>query len=245
MRYALKLSYDGTNYHGWQVQPNAHSVQAEIEDKLSRFFNDKIQVVGCGRTDTGVHAKEYVLHFDYSEVIDTEIIAFKLNVFFDQSIVIHKIKLVSNSFHARFDAINRTYKYFVHTNKNPFLNHYSHRIFKHLDFDAMNSAAQKLLNHQDFTSFSKLHTDSKTNLCLVKSAKWHQENEQWFFEISANRFLRNMVRAIVGTLLHVGENKITLDQFDGIILSKNRNLAGESVAAKALFLWKVEYEELK
>ncbi len=245
-RYALELAYDGTAFFGWQVQPNAISVQATIQDCFSKLLSGKaIDLVGCGRTDTGVHASYYVAHLDLENAIDCEQFVYKLNKMLPASIVIFSIQAVSSDFHARFSATKRTYRYFVHQGKSPFL-HHSLQLFVPIDFESMNEAANHLLGTQDFTSLSKLHTDVKTNICSVTKAQWVQVNDkEWYFEITADRFLRNMVRATVGTLLEVGEGKIDAKDIPRILEAKNRSAAKTSVPAHALFLCGVEYELLK
>ncbi|MDR0801098.1 tRNA pseudouridine(38-40) synthase TruA [Fluviicola sp.] len=241
-RYALELAYRGTDYHGWQIQPNATSVQEELEYRLSRLGgNVPISVTGCGRTDTGVHASYYVAHFETGTEMDCAQLVYKLNKMLPEDISVFSAQRVSEAFHARFSAIARTYRYFVNREKNPFALDSWH-LPQSCDFDAMNRAAKYLLGKQDFTSFSKLHTDVKTNICTVYRARWIQQNDQsWFFEIQADRFLRNMVRAIVGTLLDVGYGKLTEKQMEEIIIMKNRGEAKLSVPAKGLFLVDVEY----
>lgn len=243
-RYALELAYRGTDYHGWQIQPNASSVQEEVERRLSQLAgNMPVSVVGCGRTDTGVHASYYVLHFDTWKELDCNQLVYKLNKMLPEDISIFSAQPVNAEFHARFSAISRTYHYFVHQEKNPFLLDSCHLPLV-CDFSAMNRAAKLLLGKQDFTSFSKLHTDVKTNICTVYKAAWIQKDEStWFFEIQADRFLRNMVRAVVGTLLDVGYGKLTEEQVSEIIALKDRGEAKLSVPAKGLFLVDVAYPE--
>lgn len=241
-RYALELAYRGTNYHGWQIQPNASSVQEEIEKRLSQLMgNMPVSVVGCGRTDTGVHASYYVLHFDSVKKLDLNQLAYKLNKMLPDDISIFSAQEVTADFHARFSAISRTYHYFIHQKKDPFSLDSLHVVSK-LDFDAMNRAAKYLLEKQDFTSFSKLHTDVKTNICTVSDAKWNQLTEDtWYFEIKADRFLRNMVRAVVGTLLEVGYGNLLESDLLTIIESKDRGKAKLSVPAQGLFLVDIQY----
>lgn len=243
-RYALELAYRGTDYHGWQIQPNASSVQEEVERRLSQLAgNMPVSVVGCGRTDTGVHASYYVLHFDALKELDCDQLVYKLNKMLPEDISIFSAQPVTAEFHARFSAVSRTYHYFVHQEKNPFLLDSCH-LPQVCDFSAMNRAAKLLLGKQDFTSFSKLHTDVKTNICTVSKAAWIQKDEStWFFEIQADRFLRNMVRAVVGTLLDVGYGKLTEEQISEIIALKDRGEAKLSVPAKGLFLVDVAYPE--
>lgn len=241
-RYFITLAYDGTNYHGWQIQPNAKSVEEELEKSLSTLLRMPIDIVGAGRTDTGVHASKMVAHFDYEGKMDTRQLTYKLNRILPQDICIFEVAKVKADAHARFDATARTYHYFVYTQKNPFRRQYAALLKQPTDFKKMNEAALLLLNVTDFTSFSKLHTDTKTNICHVTEAKWTEtEPGLWKFEIKANRFLRNMVRAIVGTLLWVGQGKISIEDFRDIIHQKDRCAAGDSVAANALFLVDIEY----
>lgn len=241
-RYALELAYRGTNYHGWQIQPNASSVQEEIERRLSQLMGNKpVSVVGCGRTDTGVHAAYYVLHFDADKELDTIQLVYKLNKMLPDDIAVFSAQKVSEEFHARFSASLRTYHYFIHRQKDAFLQE-SYHLVSPIDFDAMNEAAQLLLGKQDFTSFSKLHTDVKTNICTVTQVKWHQLSESsWYLEISADRFLRNMVRAVVGTLLEVGYGNLDQAGLAQIIAAKDRGEAKLSVPAKGLFLVDIQY----
>lgn len=241
-RYALELAYRGTDYHGWQIQPNAASVQAEIERRLTQLAgNTSVSVVGCGRTDTGVHASYYVLHFDTEKQLDGAQLAYKLNKMLPEDISVFSVQQVSEAFHARFSAVSRTYHYFVNLEKNPFALD-SWYVPQHCDFEAMNRAANHLLGKQDFTSFSKLHTDVKTNICTVYKASWIQQADQsWYFEIQADRFLRNMVRAVVGTLIDVGYGKLSEKEIPEIMALKDRGEAKLSVPAKGLFLVDVEY----
>lgn len=243
-RYFLQCCYKGTNYHGWQIQPNAISVQEIFEDTLSKILRAKISVVGAGRTDTGVHASFFILHFNSPDTeIDSVKLVYKLNSFLPQDIAVQKLWKVNNEAHARFSALSRTYKYFISTEKNPFSTETSYRYLKLLNVDKMNEAAKVLFDYEDFTSFSRLHTDVKTNNCKICHAEWKQENKQLIFTIKADRFLRNMVRAIVGTLLEVGQGKISIDEFHEIIELKNRKFAGTSAPAQGLFLVDIEYPE--
>lgn len=247
-RYFIQLAYNGTNYHGWQVQDNTpHTVQQVLQDKLSLILGKPIEVVGCGRTDTGVHAKDYYAHFDY----DTLDVAnsdnkevFKLNKILPKDISVKKICLVKDEASARFDAENRTYEYFIHRLKNPFIHESSLYAFGKLDFEKMNEAANYLLSVEDFTSFSKVNTQTFTNNCNVTLAQWIKLNEEeYVFKITANRFLRNMVRAVVGTLLEVGRDKISLEEFKNIVHNKNRSDAGMSAPAHALYLSHIQYPD--
>ena len=241
-RYFLQCSYNGTNYHGWQIQPNAISVQEVMENALTTILREKIAVTGAGRTDTGVHASFFILHFDsvISE-IDSESMVYKLNSFLPSDIAVQRIWKVNNEMHARFSALSRTYKYFISTEKNPFNTEFSYKYLKPLDVGKMNEAANILFNFEDFTSFSRLHTDVKTNNCKIFQAEWKQENSQLIFTIKADRFLRNMVRAIVGTLLEVGCGKLSVHEFQKIIEAKDRGVAGASAPAQGLFLVDIGY----
>lgn len=241
-RYQIQLSYLGTRYFGWQRQPNAISVQEEIEKALSTILREEITVVGAGRTDTGVHASFYVLHFDsLTEISDDTDLAYHLNRFLPNDIAIQKIEKTSDVFHARFSAVSRTYKYYISTVKDPFTIETSYQFTVPLDIDKMNEAAKVLFEFTDFTSFAKLHTDVKTNICKIFQAEWEKSGTMLVFTIKADRFLRNMVRAIVGTLLEVGKGKITVDDFRKIIESKHRGAAGTSVPPQGLFLVDIGY----
>ncbi|WP_046758300.1 tRNA pseudouridine(38-40) synthase TruA [Kordia jejudonensis] len=241
MRYFIELSYNGENYHGWQNQPNAISVQEVLEKALSTLLRKEISIVGAGRTDAGVHAKQMFAHFDVGTAINTTELIFKLNSFLPKDIAIQDIHSVKEDAHARFDATARTYEYWIVTEKNPFHNQSAHLVYKNLDVNLMNKAANELFNYEDFKCFSKTHTDVKTYLCTIEKAVWEQRNELFVFTIKADRFLRNMVRAIVGTLIEVGLGKLTIDEFKQIIASRNRNNAGTSVPGKALYLTAVTY----
>lgn len=241
-RYFIYFSYNGAAYVGWQLQPNGISVQEVMQKAFSTILRTDIEITAAGRTDSGVHARCMVAHFDYEGdyTIDVEFVN-KLNSFLPRDVSIHKIVEVKTDVHARFDAISRKYEYHLVLNKDVFLNDFAMRIFNPLDFEAMNKAAEVLSKYTDFTSFSKLHTDVKTNNCKIIYAKWTSEKDKWVFTIEADRFLRNMVRAIVGTLLDVGRGKMSVDEFRIIIESKNRSDAGASVPAKGLYLVNVEY----
>lgn len=243
MRYAIELAYKGTNYHGWQEQLNAPSVQSELELALTKLNgNHPVKVVGCGRTDTGVHASYYVAHFDLDRSFDIENAAYKLNKILTDSIVVFSVQQVPDEFHARFSATKRTYHYFLHAEKSAFIEnslYYPH----FLDFEKMNLAAKDLIGKKDFTSFSKLHTDVKTNICDLSKAEWIKVGEQFCFIIEADRFLRNMVRAIVGTLMEVGTGKLSVDAIPEILKAMDRGEAKLSVPAKGLFLADIEYPE--
>lgn len=243
-RYFIYLSYDGTNYHGWQIQPNGISVQEVLMKALSTFLRKPIEVVGAGRTDAGVHARLMVAHFDFDTELDCATVVDKLNRLLPPDVAVHRVRRVKSDAHARFDATYRTYKYYITTCKDPFSRAFSWRIFQTLDFEKMNEAAQTLFDYIDFTSFSKLHTDVKTNNCKMMYARWEQIGEHnWVFTIQADRFLRNMVRAVVGTLVEVGKGKLTVEGFRKVIEEKNRCSAGTSVPGNALFLVDVGYPE--
>jgi len=243
MRYFITLSYDGTRFHGWQIQPNGISVQGELQHALSLILRTEIQVTGAGRTDAGVHAAMMVAHFDTSMPIDCQQLAYKLNKLLQRDIAIQHIRQVDDALHARFSATSRTYYYYVHTHKDPFLRHYSCEIHYPLDFQLMNRAAALLLQHEDFQAFCKSHADVKTTICHITRAQWVQiAPTQWRFEITANRFLRNMVRAVVGTLIDVGRKRITVDDFQKVIQLRKRTNAGESMPPNALFLQDIQYD---
>lgn len=242
MRYFIWFSYDGTQYHGWQLQPNGNTVQAELQRGLSLLLREEITVTGAGRTDTGVHARQMAAHFDTDAVFDTDTLVMKMNGVLPPDISVSKVEQVSDEIHARFSAIARTYYYYIHTKKNPFRRHYSLELHYVLDFPLMNEAARILMEYEDFGAFCKAGSDVKTTLCHVTAAEWHQTAEDaWYFEITANRFLRNMVRAVVGTLIEVGRHRMTLDEFRQVIIGGRRTQAGESMPAQALFLERVEY----
>ena len=245
MRYFIELAYDGTNYHGWQIQPNGISVQETVQSALSTVLRQPIEIVGAGRTDTGVHAAKMYAHFDSTNIEDLSLLENKLSKLLPPDISVNRIFPVRDEAHARFDAIYRTYQYHIVTRKDPFLRHYAWRISFHLDFDLMNEAAKILFEYTDFTSFSKLHTDVKTNNCRIMRAEWTQVSPyEWVFTIQADRFLRNMVRAIVGTLIEVGRGKLTIEGFRSVIEQKDRCAAGSSVPGNALFLVDIGYPEI-
>lgn len=243
MRYFITLSYDGTRYHGWQIQPNGISVQQTLQQALSTLLRQPVEVVGAGRTDAGVHASMMVCHFDTEVIaIDTQNLVYKLNRLLPPDIAVQNAESVDSEMHARFSATSRTYHYFLHTHKDPFKRAYSWQVYGTLDFKAMNQAAQAIMEYTDFTSFSKLNTDTKTNLCTISQAYWEElEPGCWRFTITANRFLRNMVRAIVGTLIEVGRGKLSILDVRRIIEAKDRCQAGESVPGNALFLVDITY----
>lgn len=242
MRYFIKFSYKGTNYHGWQIQPNDISVQSVLTDAMSLVFRFQVELTGAGRTDAGVHAANMIAHFDLPfEIEDSSKIVYRLNSLLPKDISIDSIFEVEESMHARFSAKSRTYKYYVSTKKSPFDDEFSARITFALDEEKMNMAAKTLFDYTDFTSFSKVHTDVKTNNCKIYHAHWDRQCDYLVFTIKADRFLRNMVRAIVGTLIEVGKGAISVEEFRNIIESKDRCAAGMSVPAKGLFLVDVEY----
>lgn len=244
-RYFIYLAYDGTNYHGWQIQPNGISVQECLMKALATFLRRDTEVIGAGRTDAGVHASLMVAHFDYEgEPLDGDMVTDKLNRLLPPDISVYKVCRVKTDAHARFDATARTYKYYVTLAKSPFNRQYRWRQYNPLDFCKMNEAALTLFEYTDFTSFSKLHTDVKTNICRIMHAQWTQEDDvTWVFTIQADRFLRNMVRAIVGTLVEVGRGKMTVEGFRQVIEHQDRCKAGTSAPGQALFLVNVEYPE--
>lgn len=243
-RYFIYLAYDGKNYCGWQIQPNGITVQEELERGLTTLLRHPVSVTGAGRTDSGVHAARMAAHFDWEgEAIDTKQLADKLNKVLPPDIGVDRIVEVRADAHARFDALSRTYRYYITDRKDPFLRETAYYIPRPLDYERMNEAAQTLFDYVDFTSFSKLHTDVKTNNCRIMHAEWRREGSVWVFTIQADRFLRNMVRAIVGTLLEVGRGKLSVDGFREVILSQDRGKAGTSAPAHALFLYDIEYPE--
>ena len=242
-RYFIHLAYNGSNYCGWQIQPQSPSVQAELERCLSLKLGQTVGVTGCGRTDTGVHARNYYAHFDLEEAIpDCDELCFRLNAFLPADIVVYRIFEVSPDLHARFSALSRTYHYYISRGKNPFHQWDAYQFTGHLDVERMQVAADALKDYTDFTSFSKLHTQVMTNNCRIMEARWMEQDELLVFHIQADRFLRNMVRAIVGTLLEVGRGRITLEEFCQTIEKKDRCSAGESVPAQGLFLESVDYD---
>ena len=252
-RYFVTLSYDGTRFHGWQIQPNGISVQEELQRGLSLLLRQEVTVTGAGRTDAGVHARMMVAHFDCATSLLSEIwmkdgaldgrqLAYKLNRLLPQDIAVERIVQVAPDMHARFSALARTYHYYIHTFKSPFLSRYSCEMHFSLDFQLMNEAARMLLNYDDFGAFCKSHADVKTTLCHVTKALWSETAPgEWMFEITANRFLRNMVRAVVGTLVEVGRGRLSLDEFRRVVEGKRRTDAGESMPAHALFLERINY----
>ena len=245
-RFFLTLSYNGTNYNGWQAQENTpNTIQQIMQEKLSMILQEKIELTGCGRTDTGVNAKNYIAHFESNcaDLLENKKhYIYKFNTVLPASISLNNIQKVKPDAHARYHAEHRTYFYFLHQQKNPFIENSSWYIYGDLDFDLMNLAAALLLEHSDFTSFSKLHTQNKTNNCKISKAEWEKIGEnEWRFIIIADRFLRGMVRAIVGTLVLVGNKKISIEEFKKIIDAKDRSAAGQNAPAQALFLTGITY----
>lgn len=243
MRYFIYISYLGTSYHGWQIQPNSTTVQHTLDNALRVVLNENISTVGAGRTDTGVHALFFCAHFDsYLPDLSTKTkLIYKLNSYLPKDISVHSIKKVVPDANARFSAVSRTYKYYITKIKDPFCENSSWFVHDDLDIAIMNKACGILIIHSDFTSFSKLHSDTKTNICKIYEANWVQKDNLIVFTIKADRFLRNMVRAIVGTMVDIGSGKINLKDFEEIILAKDRCRAGKSAPAKGLFLTDIEY----
>jgi len=242
LRYFISLSYKGTNFHGWQWQPNALSIQQVLQEALSLMLKQNISIVGAGRTDAGVHASRYFAHFDFDNSFDIGELVNKLNSFLPDAIVIHDIFLMTDKANARFDALSRTYQYHIYLGHTPFLTETSWQLHRQqLNIEKMNEAANYLLDFTDFKCFSKTNTDVKTYNCKIKFAQWELIGNELIFTITANRFLRNMVRAIVGTLYNIGIGKNDPNFIKTLIESRNRQLAGFSVPAKGLFLTNIEY----
>ena len=242
MRYFLRLSYNGKNYNGWQHQENAVSVQEILEENLSKIFNTTIEIVGCGRTDTGVHAKEYYAHLD-TDVVVPENFIYRINRMLPDDISISKILSVPDNLHARFDALSRTYKYFIHFEKNPFLEDFSFQIHEwQPDIQKMNHCIRQLLGERDFSTFEKKGSDNKTSVCKLENAFWESTEEGLVFTITANRFLRNMVRRITAALLMVGLNKMAEQELINAVLTNSTLDVKLAVPAKGLFLWKITYD---
>lgn len=240
MRYFLQLSYHGKNYAGWQRQNNAISVQEIIEENLSKIFNEPIEIIGCGRTDTGVHAKQYNAHFD-SEKQLPENFLYRINNMLPDDVAIHEISKVKENLHARFDAINRTYKYFIHFNKNPFVEEQSFLMHQKPDIEKMNNCIKQLYGEHDFSTFEKKGSDNKTSVCKLENAFWQSTEDGLVFTITANRFLRNMVRRITAALLMVGLDKMNEQELIHAVLNKEILDVKMAVPAKGLFLWQIEY----
>ncbi|HHV04246.1 MAG: tRNA pseudouridine(38-40) synthase TruA [Bacteroidales bacterium] len=256
MRYFIHLSFNGTHYHGWQIQKNAPCVQAYLENALGRILRETVTVTGCGRTDTGVHAKDFWAHFNYTgNPFRCDVLTYKLNAILPHDIYVYDILPVPENLHARYHAVSRTYRYFVRRNKDPFLEGLSSAPGTYTqtppDPEIMNKAARLLLGTHDFTSFSKLHSQTRTNTCTVMEAYWFVIQTDfgtaplWVFQVTADRFLRNMVRCMVGTLLEIGMGKKPVEWILQLLTEKNRSLAGHSVPPEGLFLWKVNYDKLK
>jgi tRNA pseudouridine38-40 synthase len=243
-RYFIELAYNGSAYHGWQRQPNAISVQQILEEAISMLKRENVSLVGAGRTDTGVHARQMFAHFDVAEeIINPQELIFLLNGFLKHDIAIKSIRRVHPSAHARFDATARDYEYHISTAKDPFNAPLHYYLKNSPDIELMNQAAKILLLHEDFQCFSRSNTDVKTFLCNIKNARWQQEGSSLIFFISANRFLRNMVRAIVGTLLEVGYKKREVKDIENVIIKKERGEAGFSAPAHGLYLSRIEYSK--
>lgn len=243
MRFFMQLAYRGLNFHGWQIQPQEPTVQGEIEKAMGKALRQPVAITGAGRTDAGVNARMMIAHFDFDKPLPADL-PYRLNAMLGRDIAIQKIWQVADDAHARFDATERTYRYFVATEKDPFLCQIAWQAPPGLDFDAMNSAAELMLGTRDFTSFSKLHTQVKTNICTLRRARWVQSEVDprlWYLEISADRFLRNMVRAVAGTLIDVGRHKMPPEAVLEILARKNRCSAGTSMPAHPLFLWQINY----
>ena len=241
MRFFIEIAYNGFAYHGWQKQPEASSVQETLENALTTALQQKIEVIGAGRTDTGVHARQFFAHFDAEITMETEQLVFKLNTILPPDIAVFRIFETASDAHARFDAISREYHYFVTTRKDPFKIGSAYFIKKKIDLQRMNEAAKIIMQHSDFQAFSKVKTDVKTFQCKIENAVWEQNGDELVFKIKADRFLRNMVRAIVGTLLDIGTHKTKLEDLEKIIRGRDRCGAGKSVPAHALFLTHIEY----
>jgi tRNA pseudouridine38-40 synthase len=243
-RYFIQLAYQGTHYFGWQIQSNHNSVQAEIERALTQLnSNQKIEITGCGRTDTGVHASDYFAHFDMEKEIDPQHWKYKLNLMLPNDIAIKNVFVVAPTLHARFDAVSRTYEYRIHTSKDPFVFNSCWVNNLKLDLEKIQQACELMKLHTDFECFSKVHTDVTNFNCQIHKMEWQQTENGYLFRISANRFLRNMVRAVVGTLIEVGTGKISVLEFEEILHSKNRSKAGTSVPANGLTLVKIDYPD--
>lgn len=243
MRYFIELSYDGSGYHGWQQQSNANTVQGVLTNCVSTYLRKEVKLTGCGRTDTGVHANQFFAHFDVDSAIDESQASFNLNNMLPKDIAIQRIFEVADDLHARFSPLSRTYHYYIHQKKNPFIREHSYYFTGQLDLDKMNEGCQMLFEFKDFTSFSKVNTDTKTNDCEIMEARWELSSNGIVFIVKANRFLRNMVRALVGTMIDVGTEKMSVSDFGDVIESKNRGKAGRSVPGHGLFLQAVEFGE--
>lgn len=245
MRYFIEFAYNGKNYHGWQYQPNAASVQETLSKAVSVLLRNETELMGAGRTDSGVHARQMFAHFDTEADFNKDTLVSKLNSYLPKDIVVFNLHQVADEAHARFDAKKRTYEYHIHTFKDAFENEQSWYLHQKLDLEKMNQGAKMLFEYQDFQCFSKVHTDVMTFNCSIFDAHWKQDGNRIVFTIAADRFLRNMVRAIVGTLTEIGSGKKNLEDLRTIIENKDRNQAGASAPAHGLFLTKVEYPYIK
>jgi tRNA pseudouridine38-40 synthase len=246
LRYFIELSFKGTNYFGWQIQPDAPTVQEKLNSSLSLLLREKIEIVGAGRTDSGVHAKLMIAHFDSDRVESLDNLKHRLNSLLPDDISVYRIYEVQSDAHARFDAESRSYIYKILLGRDPFELETTWQIHnKDFDIDLMNEACKVLLKHKDFKAFSKSKTDVKTYECVIFDAEWVLDNNQLNFNISANRFLRNMVRAIVGTMLEIGQGDLSIADFESVILSRNRSNAGKSVPARGLYLSNIKYPDNK
>jgi tRNA pseudouridine38-40 synthase len=245
LRYFINISYKGTSYHGWQVQPNSVTVQKLLDEALTTILSESISTMGAGRTDTGVHARLFCAHFDsVSDQLDTtRNLIYRLNSFLPKDISVTSVRRVKPDANARFSALSRTYKYYISREKDPFSVDSSWYLHGEINVKAMNDASVLLMKNSDFTSFSRLHGSAKTNICRIYGAHWEENGNQIIFTIKADRFLRNMVRAIVGTMAEVGFGNIDLKDFEDIIKAKDRGKAGKSAPAKGLFLTGIEYPE--
>ena len=242
-RYFLDIAYNGTAYHGWQIQDNAHTVQQELETCLGTILRQPVAIMGSGRTDTGVHARQQIVHFDWAGELGGAQLVYKLNSFLPPDISVAGLRKVGEEAHARFDATERSYEYLLHQAKSPFLENLSYYFSRPLDVDLMNKAAEKLLGEQDFESFSRVKTEVNTFICTIKEARWEKLNDSLVFHVTANRFLRGMVRALVGTLIEVGLGKLSVADFVSIIESKDRRSAGRAVPPHGLYLTRVVYPD--
>ncbi|MES2689932.1 MAG: tRNA pseudouridine(38-40) synthase TruA [Bacteroidota bacterium] len=242
MRYLIQLAYKGTNYHGWQKQHNAHSVQSVLDEKISLLLAQNIETLGCGRTDSGVHAKDFYAHFDAEGAVDCAGVVYRLNRMLPFDISVYDLKPVAENFNARFDAVYREYEYWIIQKRDPFLVEEAWYQYGELDVHVMNEAAQLLIGKKDFECFSKVQTQVNNFICDVQFAEWKITDDKLVFTIRANRFLRNMVRAIVGTLVDAGKGRIKQEDVKKILASKNRSEAGHSVPAHGLYLTRIAYE---
>jgi len=245
LRYFIFISYKGTSYHGWQIQPDSVTIQKLLDEALSTILSEEISTLGAGRTDTGVHAMFFCAHFDSAKSdLDTiNNLIYKLNCYLPKDISVKSLRKVNPEAHARFSALSRTYKYYISLEKDPFSEESSWHLNGEINIDAMNNASRQLIKYSDFTSFSRLHGSAKTNICRIFEAGWERIGNQLVFTIKADRFLRNMVRAIVGTMTEIGFGKMSADEFKGVILAKDRGKAGKSAPAKGLFLTDIEYPD--